>query len=110
MAMAGGKDPEKLDEALASPAEVDVLIDYTKPDSVKARTLEALARGLRVLTAGAPCGSPKPDQSNGFLSSRVALLRLAGDCGCRARVAETGGTFGELARRERSTSAAESEL
>jgi 4-hydroxy-tetrahydrodipicolinate reductase len=36
-----------LAEALARPT--DVLIDYTAPDSVKARTLEALARGVRVV-------------------------------------------------------------
>ncbi len=34
-------------EALARPA--DVLIDYTSPDSVKARVLEALSRGVRVV-------------------------------------------------------------
>jgi 4-hydroxy-tetrahydrodipicolinate reductase len=31
------------------PARPDVLIDYTKPDSVKLRTFEALERGLRVV-------------------------------------------------------------
>jgi 4-hydroxy-tetrahydrodipicolinate reductase len=36
-----------LGEALARPA--DVLVDYTTPDTVKARTLEALARGVRVV-------------------------------------------------------------
>ncbi len=36
-----------LGEALRLP--VDVLIDYTGPDSVKGRTLEALARGVRVV-------------------------------------------------------------
>jgi 4-hydroxy-tetrahydrodipicolinate reductase len=36
-----------LEEAL--PLQPDVLIDYTKPDSVKARTLAALDRGLRVV-------------------------------------------------------------
>ncbi len=36
-----------LDEALRTPT--DVLIDYTKPDTVKARTLEALGRGVRVV-------------------------------------------------------------
>jgi 4-hydroxy-tetrahydrodipicolinate reductase len=36
-----------LAEALARPA--DVLVDYTSPDSVKAHTLEALARGVRVV-------------------------------------------------------------
>jgi 4-hydroxy-tetrahydrodipicolinate reductase len=36
-----------LDEALAAPA--DVLIDYTTPATVKARTLRALDRGLRVV-------------------------------------------------------------
>jgi 4-hydroxy-tetrahydrodipicolinate reductase len=36
-----------LDEALSHPA--DVLVDFTKPDSVKARTLEALDRGVRVV-------------------------------------------------------------
>jgi 4-hydroxy-tetrahydrodipicolinate reductase len=36
-----------LEDALA--AEPDVLIDYTKPDSVKARTLAALDHGLRVV-------------------------------------------------------------
>jgi 4-hydroxy-tetrahydrodipicolinate reductase len=36
-----------LGEALARPA--DVLVDYTSPDSVKQRTLEALARGVRVV-------------------------------------------------------------
>ncbi len=41
-----------LEETLASPA--DVLIDYTRPDSVKARTLGALDHGIRVVigTAG----------------------------------------------------------
>jgi 4-hydroxy-tetrahydrodipicolinate reductase len=36
-----------LAEALARPA--DVLVDYTTPDTVKARTLEALSRGVRVV-------------------------------------------------------------
>ncbi|MBI1913897.1 MAG: 4-hydroxy-tetrahydrodipicolinate reductase [Planctomycetes bacterium] len=36
-----------LEEALARPA--DVLVDYTSPDSVKQRTLEALGRGIRVV-------------------------------------------------------------
>ena len=36
-----------LEEALARPA--DVLVDYTSPDSVKQRTLQALARGVRVV-------------------------------------------------------------
>lgn len=38
---------QSLDEALTQP--FDVLIDYTKPDSVKARTMTALDRGLRVV-------------------------------------------------------------
>lgn len=33
----------------AAHASIDVLIDYTKPDSVKTRTLEALERGIRVV-------------------------------------------------------------
>src|SRR3954465_14260466 len=36
-----------LAEALARPA--DVLVDFTSPESVKERTLEALARGVRVV-------------------------------------------------------------
>ncbi len=36
-----------LEEALRAP--VDVLIDYTKPDTVKARVLEALGRNIRVV-------------------------------------------------------------
>jgi 4-hydroxy-tetrahydrodipicolinate reductase len=36
-----------LEEALARPA--DVLVDFTSPDSVKHRTLEALSRGVRVV-------------------------------------------------------------
>jgi 4-hydroxy-tetrahydrodipicolinate reductase len=36
-----------LDEALRTPT--DVLVDYTKPDSVKARTLAAMSKGLRVI-------------------------------------------------------------
>src|SRR5262245_16213121 len=36
-----------LREALTRPA--DVLVDYTSPDSVKQRTLEALASGVRVV-------------------------------------------------------------
>ena len=36
-----------LDEALSHPA--DVMVDFTKPDSVKARTLEALDQGIRVV-------------------------------------------------------------
>src|SRR5262249_36910458 len=37
----------RLAEALARPA--DVLVDFTSPASVKERTLEALARGVRVV-------------------------------------------------------------
>src|SRR5207248_2281416 len=36
-----------VEEALARPT--DVLIDYTSPDSVKQRALDALARGVRVV-------------------------------------------------------------
>ena len=36
-----------LAEALTQPA--DVLVDYTTPDTVKARTLEAMSRGVRVV-------------------------------------------------------------
>lgn len=36
-----------LEEAAQAP--IDVLIDYTKPDSVKARVLDALGRGIRVV-------------------------------------------------------------
>jgi 4-hydroxy-tetrahydrodipicolinate reductase len=36
-----------LDEALARPA--DVLVDFTSPESVKQRTLDALSRGVRVV-------------------------------------------------------------
>lgn len=36
-----------LDQALARPA--DVLVDFTSPASVKQRTLESLARGVRVV-------------------------------------------------------------
>src|SRR5271168_2909705 len=36
-----------LKEALQKPA--DVLIDYTKPDSVRQRVFEALGKGLRVV-------------------------------------------------------------
>lgn len=38
-----------LDELLAGGAEPDVLVDYTDPTSVKARTFEALAHGIRVV-------------------------------------------------------------
>jgi 4-hydroxy-tetrahydrodipicolinate reductase len=38
-----------LEEVLATGAEPDVLIDYTAPTTVKARTLDALARGIRVV-------------------------------------------------------------
>jgi 4-hydroxy-tetrahydrodipicolinate reductase len=44
---AGMRIAASLEEAL--PERPDVLIDYTKPDSVKARTLEALQHGLRVV-------------------------------------------------------------
>jgi 4-hydroxy-tetrahydrodipicolinate reductase len=44
---AGVRIASTLNEALARPA--DVLVDYTKPDSVKARTKEALTKGLRVV-------------------------------------------------------------
>jgi len=44
---AGVRIASTLHEALARPA--DVLVDYTKPDSVKARTKEALTKGLRVV-------------------------------------------------------------
>jgi 4-hydroxy-tetrahydrodipicolinate reductase len=38
-----------LAEVLAAGARPDVLIDYTAPSTVKARTLEALAQGIRVV-------------------------------------------------------------
>src|ERR1700730_14509951 len=38
---------DTLEKALARP--VDVLVDFTAPESVKQRTLEALANGLRVV-------------------------------------------------------------
>jgi 4-hydroxy-tetrahydrodipicolinate reductase len=45
-----------LEEALARPA--DVLVDYTSPDSVKQRVMEALAAGVRVVigTSGLSAG------------------------------------------------------
>jgi 4-hydroxy-tetrahydrodipicolinate reductase len=46
---AGVRIMPSLDEALAASTGVDVLVDYTKPDSVKERTLAALDRGLRVV-------------------------------------------------------------
>ena len=44
---AGIRIASSLDEALSHPA--DVLVDFTKPGSVKARTLQALDSGLRVV-------------------------------------------------------------
>jgi 4-hydroxy-tetrahydrodipicolinate reductase len=44
---AGIRISTSLDEALSHPA--DVLVDFTKPDSVKTRTLQALDGGLRVV-------------------------------------------------------------
>src|SRR3954467_269929 len=38
-----------LDEVLATGVRPDVLIDYTKPDTVKARTVSALEQGIRVV-------------------------------------------------------------
>lgn len=38
-----------LEEVLADGSDVDVLVDYTDPISVKPRTLEALATGIRVV-------------------------------------------------------------
>jgi len=38
-----------LDEVLAAGVRPDVLVDYTKPDSVKARTMSALEHGIRVV-------------------------------------------------------------
>lgn len=40
---------KSLEEVLASGAKPDLLIDYTKPDSVKERTLAALQQGVRVV-------------------------------------------------------------
>lgn len=40
---------ETLDDVLAAGAKPDVLIDYTDPHSVKARTSQALAAGIRVV-------------------------------------------------------------
>src|SRR6185295_12181774 len=40
---------QTLDEVIALGAEVDVLVDYTDPLSVKARTLTALSHGIRVV-------------------------------------------------------------
>ena len=41
-----------LDEVCAGGVQPDVLIDYTDPASVKPRTFEALARGIRVVIGG----------------------------------------------------------
>lgn len=46
-AAVGVKITQSFSEVLQTP--MDVLIDYTKPDSVKARTLQALAAGVRVI-------------------------------------------------------------
>jgi 4-hydroxy-tetrahydrodipicolinate reductase len=54
-AAAGVRLVSDLDEALA--AGPDVLIDYTKPDSVKARTLAALERGVRVVVGTSGLGA-----------------------------------------------------
>jgi 4-hydroxy-tetrahydrodipicolinate reductase len=43
----GVKISATLEDALRVPT--DVLVDYTKPDSVKARTLDALSKGVRVV-------------------------------------------------------------
>jgi 4-hydroxy-tetrahydrodipicolinate reductase len=53
---AGIRIAATLGDALARPA--DVLLDYTKPDSVKQRTLEALRAGVRVVigTSGLTAG------------------------------------------------------
>jgi 4-hydroxy-tetrahydrodipicolinate reductase len=40
---------ETLDEVLALGSDVDVLVDYTDPMSVKSRTLNALSRGIRMV-------------------------------------------------------------
>jgi len=49
LAPAGLSIVSTFDEVLASGAKPDVLIDYTKPDSVKGRTLAALENGVRVV-------------------------------------------------------------
>lgn len=40
-----------------SNTSIDVLIDFTKPDSTKARTLEALSKGIRVIIGTSGLGS-----------------------------------------------------
>jgi 4-hydroxy-tetrahydrodipicolinate reductase len=61
-----------LDEALALPADVDVLIDYTRPDSVKTRTLQALERGLRIVIGTS--GLTAADYAE--IGARAAALQL----------------------------------
>ena len=69
---AGVRIAGSLDEALATPADVDVLIDYTRPDSVKARTLSALERGVRVVIGTS--GLTAADYAE--IGARAVALRL----------------------------------
>ena len=59
LSSAGVRIASSLNEALSHAA--DVLVDFTKPDSVKARTLQALDRGLRVVigTSGLMAETPR---------------------------------------------------
>ena len=69
---AGVRVAGSLKEALAASGGIDVLIDYTKPDSVKQRTLAALEQGLRVVVGTS--GLTAADYAE--IEERAGALRL----------------------------------
>jgi 4-hydroxy-tetrahydrodipicolinate reductase len=75
-----------LEEALARPA--DVLVDFTSPESVKQRTLEALARGVRVVIGTSGLTAPDYlDIERTAIEKRVGVI-AAGNFSITAALAK----------------------
>lgn len=75
-----------LDAALRVPA--DVLVDYTKPDSVKARTLDALSKGLRVVIGTSGLTAADYGEIGGEAAKRKLGVIAAGNFSITAALAK----------------------
>jgi 4-hydroxy-tetrahydrodipicolinate reductase len=66
----------------------DVLVDYTKPDSVKARTLEALSKGLRVVVGTSGLTAADYDEIGSEAAKRNLGVIAAGNFSITAALAK----------------------
>ena len=75
-----------IEDALRVPA--DVLVDYTKPDSVKVRTLAAISKGLRVVIGTSGLTAADYDEIAGEATKKNLGVIAAGNFSITAALAK----------------------